>query len=286
MPVSGMACAPPPPEPGGHTRLLPTYRLGGTWQMAIDSWLLDRGGPALRLYRWQRPCLSLGLHQRHLPAHWQALAASGALELVRRPSGGQAVLHGGDLTYALVWPDPPRDRIAAYRLACGWLQAAFAALGQPLVYGTAPASLAGRSCFASSTAADLVHPHSGEKRIGSAQLWRGGRLLQHGSIQLNPDPELWRQLFDGTPPTLPPLPVDAMELEQALLAAAATHLPLPPLAPRPLLAAELATIATALGPHPGDSPSTTQDGDGGAVFSSSPEASIERTTWGRARPNG
>lgn len=253
--------------------------------MAIDSWLLDQGEPALRLYRWQRPCLSLGLHQRHLPAHWLDLAAAGELELVRRPSGGQAVLHGGDLTYALVWPNPPRDRIAAYRQACGWLQAAFAALGQPLAFGTTPAGLANRHCFASSTAADLVHPGGGSKRIGSAQLWRGGRLLQHGSIQLHPDRTLWRQLFAVAPPALPPLPVDGSELEQVLLAAAARHLPLPAPVQRPLRAAELATIATLLDRRQVGR-SDRQEGDGGELPSNSPEASIERTTWGRANPSG
>ncbi|QVL51881.1 MAG: lipoate--protein ligase family protein [Cyanobium sp. M30B3] len=256
-----------------NTRLLPSCRLGGAWQMAIDHWLLAQEGPALRLYHWQRPTLSLGLHQRRIPDHWKTLAAAGRVELVRRPSGGQAVLHGGDLTYALVWPQPPGDRQQAYRQACLWLQRAFEQLGQPLAFGSAPASLAGSNCFASSTAADLVHA-DGTKRIGSAQFWRAGRLLQHGSIQLAVDRQLWRDLFAAPAPALAPLPARGAELERLLLDAAARFLPLPPVREGPLRAAELAEIAAGL------------DRYRLGVTESSPEATMARTTWGRARPRG
>lgn len=241
--------------------------------MAIDHWLLAQGGPALRLYRWPRPTLSLGRHQRRIPGRWRALAAAGRLDLVRRPSGGQAVLHGGDLTYALVWPDPPGNRQQAYRQACLWLQQAFAQLGQPLAFGSTPASLAGSNCFASSTAADLVHA-DGSKRIGSAQFWRGGRLLQHGSIQLDLDQQLWCELFASPAPTLAPLPAGGTALERVLLDSAARFLPLPPLRENPLRAEELAMIAAGL-----------EDYRLG-LEDQSPEATMARTTWGRASPRG
>lgn len=248
-----------------NTRRLPSYRLGGAWQMAIDHWLLAQGGAALRLYHWQRPTLSLGLHQRRIPDHWRSLAAAGRLDLVRRPSGGQAVLHGGDLTYALVWPDPPGNRQQAYRKACLWLQQAFAQLGQPLAFGSAPASLAGRNCFASSTAADLVHA-DGSKRIGSAQFWSGGRLLQHGSIQLAVDRQLWQELFDSPAPPLAPLPASGGELEQLLLDAASRFLPLPRAQDGPLRSEELAAIAAGLERYRV------------GLADSSPEATMARTT--------
>jgi lipoate-protein ligase A len=256
-----------------NTRLLPPCQLGGAWQMALDHWLLAQGQPALRLYSWQRPTLSLGFHQRRLPDHWRSLAAAGRVELVRRPSGGQAVLHGGDLTYALVWPNPPSDRHQAYRQACHWLQEAFKQLDQPLQFGCAPASLAQSSCFASSTAADLVQAN-GVKRIGSAQLWRSGLLLQHGSIQLAVDGDLWRALFQSAPPLLAPLPATAQELQRRLLESAARHLPLPPMVERPLRATELAAVAADLNSYRVVEPE------------SSPEATMARTTWGRARPRG
>jgi lipoate-protein ligase A len=256
-----------------NTRLIPPCQLGGGWQMALDHWLLLQGQPALRLYRWQRPTLSLGFHQRRLPDHWRSLAAAGRVELVRRPSGGQAVLHGGDLTYALVWPDPPSDRQQAYRQACLWLQEAFVQLGQPLQFGSAPASLAQSSCFASSTTADLVEAN-GVKRIGSAQLWRSGRVLQHGSIQLAVDQALWRELFRSAPPQLKPLAATPQELERLLLESAARFLPLPPALERPLRATELAAVAAELSSYRVD------------VVESSPEATMARTTWGRAKPRG
>ena len=90
-------------------------------------------------------------------------------------------------------------------------------MGQPLAFGNAPASLAGSNCFASSTAADLVHA-DGSKRIGSAQLWRGGRLLQHGSIQLEVDRQLWGEVFRGPAPALAPLP--AMVIRRTAFVAA------------------------------------------------------------------
>jgi lipoate-protein ligase A len=236
-------------------RWIPPLRLGGAWQMAIDSWLLDRAalastpghGAIVRLYRWQRPTVSLGFHQRRIPGHWWELAAAGVIDLVRRPSGGRAVLHAGDLTYALVWPQASPQRREAYELACGWLLHAFAALGQPLRFGHQAASRERSSCFATSTAADLVQ-QDGAKRIGSAQLWRRGCLLQHGSILLSPPAGLWRQLFGHEPPALAPLPLAAAALEECLRESAGRHLPMAHSGVReqPLTAAELSQIAPEL----------------------------------------
>jgi len=211
-------------------RWLPPCTLPGAWQMAIDAWLLDRivqgerCGPLLRFYRWSQPTLSLGKHQRAIEERWLQLAREGRLALVRRPTGGSAVLHGGDLTYALLWPDPPRQRREAYRLCCQWLRDAFAAMGQPLEMGDSPARADQPNCFASSTAADLVH-RGGAKRIGSAQLWRGRSLLQHGSVLLQPDAALWQDVFEEPSPSLPALPLGGEELEAQLLAAALRWLP-------------------------------------------------------------
>lgn len=209
---------------------IPSCTLPGAWQMAIDSWLLEavcrgeRRGPLLRFYGWSRPTLSLGQHQSLLQPRWVRLAQQGALALVRRPSGGGAVLHGADLTYMLIWPDPPRKRREAYRLSCQWLQDAFASMNQPLVFGEAPCRPDQANCFASSTAADLVHP-SGAKRIGSAQRWKDGCLLQHGSLALAPDRRLWEAVFETPAPNLPALPYEGSELENHLLGAALARFP-------------------------------------------------------------
>jgi lipoate-protein ligase A len=199
--------------------------------MAIDEWLLDQAvsrpgaaGAMLRFYSWRRPTLSIGFHQRRLPGHWPPILREGGLDLVRRPSGGRAVLHAGELTYALVWPQAPQRRAEAYQQACGWLQAAFAELGLPLSFGRQAASAERNSCFATSTAADLVHG-SGAKRIGSAQLWRGGCLLQHGAILLEPPGQLWQELFQHPPPILPALPLEGEALVGHLRRSAERHWP-------------------------------------------------------------
>lgn len=219
------------PSARAEVRWIPTLTLPGPWQMAIDGQLLDQAradpgaGAVLRLYRWSRPTLSLGFHQKTLPTHWQELASSGAFDLVRRPSGGRAVLHGGDLSYALIWPAAPGPRKSVYGRSCGWLCRAFSDLGLPLQPGRSAPSRDRTSCFATSTSADLIHA-DGSKRIGSAQLWRSGCLLQHGSILIAPPADLWERIFGEEPPQLPALPLGSDDLEALLLRSAARCLPL------------------------------------------------------------
>jgi lipoate-protein ligase A len=249
--------------------------------MAIDEWLLDQAihapataGALLRFYAWRRPTVSIGFHQRRLPAHWLGLLERGCVDLVRRPSGGRAVLHAGELTYALIWPQAPQRRSLAYEQACDWLRVAFAELEQPLLFGRLAASAQRSSCFATSTAADLVHS-DGAKRIGSAQLWRRGCLLQHGSLLLNPPPELWGELFDHPPPSLPPLPLEGAGLLAHLRRAAEHHwgpLQGQPLAERPLTPAEWKEIALRV-PRYGLSPEAWE-GSG----TTSPAATMPRAT--------
>ena len=220
-------------------RWIPPLVGSGPFQMALDDLLLDQAIAArapracLRLYSWSGPWLSVGYHQRHLPASWLALAEQGQLGLVRRPSGGRAVLHGGSLTYALIQPNPAGDRRQAYRDHCRWLQRAFAEMGLSLSFGTARAAADSGSCFARASAADLVHSN-GAKRIGSAQLWRRGALLQHGSLLIDPPRELWWQLFGEAPPELPALPEGGADLVARLHRAAAADLCGGPLQERPL----------------------------------------------------
>jgi len=229
-------------------RWIPPLTADGATQMALDTWMLqqliDGGAPILRLYRWSRPTLSLGVHQRRLEPHWPSLVKQGVIDLVRRPSGGRAVLHAGELTYALVCRPITCRRVEAYGQACRWLQEAFAALGQPLQFGGAePRQAQARSsCFASGTAADLVHA-DGAKRIGSAQLWRGPALLQHGSLLLDPPRALWLEVFGAAPPALAPLPWSEAELEQQLRCAAEQLLCGGSLIDQPLSASEWEAVA-------------------------------------------
>ncbi len=200
-----MANSPPssPPEfPISNVwRLIPPLLAPGSQQMAIDRWLLEQHQhhqhpSTLRFYTWHPAAISLGYHQRQIPDHWQTLIWNEQpLDLVRRPSGGRAVLHQGDLTYAVVTSGIEGTRMQAYQRICEFLIRGWRAIGVELHYGTAGRGyIHNPNCFGTATAADLVLPNGG-KLIGSAQLRRGNAILQHGSIRLQPDPRLFEQVF-------------------------------------------------------------------------------------------
>ena len=230
-------------------RLLPSFTSDGRTQMVLDRLLLEQttDTPVLRFYRWDGPWLSLGRHQRDWPEHWTDLALTDQLGLVRRPSGGQAVLHAGGLTYALIWPSAPRHRREAYRQACQWLIDGFASLGMPLQFGDEPAGMNKANCFSSCTAADLVDSQ-GIKRVGSAQRWLNGRLLQHGEILLDPPQALWQKLFGSPAP--PPAELEPHKLETTLLYAFKESWPDLSWREQPLNPGELQALEASLAAEP------------------------------------
>ena len=182
-------------------RLIPLLQASGAVQMAIDQWLLEQHlagkiGPTLRFYTWQPAAISLGYHQRRWPEFWQQLSFGGfPVDLVRRPSGGRAVLHQGDLTYAVVASGLAGSRLKAYQHICQFLIEGWSAIGLDLHYGEAGRNyIHNPNCFGTATGADLVTP-DGYKLIGSAQLRRGDAILQHGSMRLQPDFDLFFQVF-------------------------------------------------------------------------------------------
>jgi lipoate-protein ligase A len=174
--------------------------------MAIDRWLLHqhRFGkqPAvLRFYTWTKPTISLGYHQKHYPEAWQKLAATGVVDLVRRPTGGRAVLHQGDLTYAVITSQFGGKRMEVYKQICQFLIQGWQTLGVALHYGEAGRDyLRNPDCFGTATGADLVTA-TGEKLIGSAQLKKGNAVLQHGSMRLTSQ-DLYAKVFSKSAPTL------------------------------------------------------------------------------------
>jgi len=138
--------------------------------MAADRFLLESAQqPTLRLYQWQGPWLSLGYAQRWAPPDY--------VPWVRRPSGGRAVLHHLEYTYALVLPEAQGSLSEIYTYLTGlWLQCLSpwgAHLGQD-----------GRSASEKSSCYQLVQRGEvclgGRKWVGSAQVRQGARLLQHG----------------------------------------------------------------------------------------------------------
>lgn len=179
--------------------------------------------PLLRFYRWQPLAISLGYHQRTWPDEWRSLTWRGAaVELVRRPTGGRAVLHQGDLCYSLIVKGLQGQRRQIYAHLCEFLRVGWRQLGVDLNFGDAQRGYIHHpSCFSTATAADLVTP-TGYKLIGSAQLRHGQTILQQGSIRLDPDPGIFAQVF-GDRITPPPLSVTVENAIAALHQAAQTQ---------------------------------------------------------------
>ena len=182
-------------------RLIPILNASGHLQMAIDHWLFHqhqqgKHPSTLRFYLWETATISLGYHQKNWPESWQQLTwQNQPLELVKRPTGGRAVLHQGDLTYAVITSGLPENHKAASQILCQFLIEGWRSLGIELHYGCGGRGyIHNPNCFATATSADLVLS-DGTKLIGSAQLRGNGTILQHGSIRLTPDAELFRQVF-------------------------------------------------------------------------------------------
>ncbi len=156
--------------------------------------------PTLRFYRWNPPALSLGYFQR--PEEVADLKACRDLkiDIVRRPTGGRALLHYRELTYSLTVPEGhpkvPTSVLGAYRVFSSGLVRGLARLG-------IEAELAGKerrgrgpspgACFDAPSAFELQV--QGKKVVGSAQMRRDGALLQHGSILLCLPLDLYRQVL-------------------------------------------------------------------------------------------
>ena len=269
-------------EFGRLGRLIPALAGQGPEHMAFDALLLEHcqstnnPGPVLRFYLWEGSWLSLGRHQTPWSNHWLNLVRNGRLNVVRRPSGGGAVLHGGGLTYALIWPDPPRQRREAYRRVNAWITAGLARLDLELYPGDDPALTGSQNCFASATTADLVDP-SGHKRIGSAQFWQRGHLLQHGEIPLAPSPQLWHEVFGTDPPCWQSATPSAARVEAALTEAIAELWPGLRWGVTPMSGREKQLVAERASDY------EVNDSE---VSSNNPEARMEVTAWRSGRPKG
>lgn len=174
-------------------RLLITPPAPGAWNMAVDEAIATHAGrgevpPTLRFYQWQPPCVSLGRHQPLADIDLARCAALG-YDVVRRPTGGRAILHIDELTYSVAGPQDNPVLAGAVldsylRLSQGLL-AGLARLG--LVVSKAPpthraGAAAGPVCFEVPSAYEIVA--DGKKLVGSAQSRRQGWVLQHGALPL------------------------------------------------------------------------------------------------------
>ncbi|HEU4523678.1 MAG TPA: hypothetical protein VFR62_01575 [Gemmatimonadales bacterium] len=159
------------------------------WQnMGLDQALLARAGRGerwLRLYRWTPHCLSFGRHEPASRRYDRDRIEARGLDVVRRPTGGRAVWHADELTYAIAAPASPFGGLRqAYEEIHRMLLAALRLLGVSAELAPARAAVAvdGGACFASPVGGEITV--GGRKLVGSAQLREGTGLLQHGSLLL------------------------------------------------------------------------------------------------------
>ena len=176
----------------------------GAGNMALDHALLRHaaatGEAVLRVYRWRRPTISFGRHQPARDVYDRERLAAAGLDVVRRPTGGRAVVHDRELTYSVVAPLCPEvDRAIRvrdlYGSINGLLVRALRRLGVPaaLAAGAQRSSNRGPTavgptatpCFDIATEGEVVA--LGRKLVGSAQWREGHAVLQHGSILIDDD---------------------------------------------------------------------------------------------------
>ena len=183
-------------------RLIIDGDLPGASNMARDATLLGavadgEAGPTVRLYGWHPPCLSLGRHQGIEAADLEFCRAEG-IDVVRRPTGGRALLHHFELTYAVIahlTEGPlPRGLQEAYRAICAVLVRAMRTLGidAELTGGEVNLQLPNPKttipCFEAPAGGEVVV--RGRKLVGSAMRAHAGAILQHGAILLDWDGRL------------------------------------------------------------------------------------------------
>ena len=184
--------------PLAQWRLLLSGPAEGPWNMALDEAILECVGeqlspPTLRLYAWDPPCLSLGFSQPISDIDLPVLEQNG-WQICRRPTGGRAILHTDELTYAIIGPlDDPLLRggvLASYRRIAAALQNTLIGLGlqaradreYDLPDGTKSQAAV---CFEAPSNYEITV--QGKKIFGSAQARKAHAVLQHGSLPLYGD---------------------------------------------------------------------------------------------------
>lgn len=162
----------------------------GFENMALDATLLRAaaaGHTFLRLYQWSPACLSFGRHEPALTRYDRDRIEEMGLDTVRRPTGGRAVWHNEEVTYALAAPanafgSLPDSYAIIHAMIARALKRMDVRCGlAPAPRSRHPAPSAG-ACFASPAGGEVIA--NGRKLVGSAQTREGGAFLQHGSILL------------------------------------------------------------------------------------------------------
>lgn len=165
----------------------------GVWNMAVDRAIQqarEAGSvpPTVRLYEWARPTLSLGRFQALDGIDLDTCRDRG-IDVVHRATGGRGVLHDDEVTYSVVaslQDGIPRGVAASYRYLCAGLEHAYRLLGVEARLTERPRGDGGSAaCYLHATPADLSL--GARKLSGSAQVWLGSTVLQHGSFTISRD---------------------------------------------------------------------------------------------------
>lgn len=191
----------------GRWRLILDGRNGAVWNMAVDEAILDAviqgiSRPTIRMYRWDPPAVSVGRFQCVARSLNLEACQRFGIDLVRRCTGGRAVLHDEDETLSIVVPagalgEAGTSVAASYRLLTQGIADGLARLGVAMTYGGAERrASACADCFAVRTAADLV-ASDGTKLVGSAQYRRSNVILLQSSIAHRPPSVPPAELFLG-----------------------------------------------------------------------------------------
>lgn len=176
------------------------------WDEAMRRHAATTGAVLVRAYTWDAPSLSLGRNQRTAGIYDAARCAALGVPVVRRPTGGRALLHAREVTYCVAAPHDAAPTLrGGYDAINAWLLDALHRLG-------VAATRAGPSeaepapglapCFEHPSAGELVV--AGRKLVGSAQHRDGDAFLQHGSILLDDDQALLARLACVPLPPVPP----------------------------------------------------------------------------------
>jgi lipoyl(octanoyl) transferase len=177
-------------------RILTDGKAAGAANMARDEEFaleLGRGGipPTVRIYGWDPPAVSIGYHQPEEDIDRASLERAG-IDLVRRPTGGRAILHWNEVTYCAVVPVSLGSPRAVYAMINEALLDGIRAMGIPAVLSGSDVDLrnaystaGGVPCFSFSVKSEVQV--AGRKLVGSAQRRFGNAILQHGSFLLGPE---------------------------------------------------------------------------------------------------
>ena len=174
--------------------------------MAVDAALLDRtlatGEAFLRCYQWEPHCLSFGRHEPALRRYDTGQIRARGLSCVRRATGGRAVWHARELTYAVTAPLSAFGGMReAYAAIHALLAAALSTMGVHSLLAPRSSLTPGIDsgpCFATPVGGEVLVRQ--RKVVGSAQLRSGDAFLQHGSLLLADDQGLVEELAGLTPP--------------------------------------------------------------------------------------